>query len=254
MEDSVSGFKVTGSWQEVVEHGERVVAAVNRAIEKKKQSESDSEVDVPNKQEHIDEFEEWRPRIEETDKDVSEKTAKQASTPEGEGEKNGDSPVSNVKEATENAKEAVNATKELDQKEMTEKASKSIKETQKATDTAVRKTIRAFEETIYKRLMTVISPYYFDNKLVSANLSKKSDDEFTLEINISDDDLKQDVREELEELEGISNWHTETEINTEPLELVESTEGEKIENVRTKEQVEDINSDKSQELEDQNSN
>lgn len=254
MEDSVSGFKVTGSWEEVVEHGERAVAALNRAVAKEEQ-EDDLEGEPTEKQkESIEEFEEWRPRVEETDRDVSDKTAEKASTAEGEGEKEGASPMEDVKEATENAKEAVNATKELDQESATKNASKSLEQTQRATDTAVRRTVRAVEETIYKRLMTAISPYYFDNTLVSANLTKHSEGKFTLEINISDDELKKKVRHELEELEKISNWHTEAEINTEPIEFVESSEGEELGNVRTKEQVEDINSQKSKNLKEASEN
>lgn len=45
------------------------------------------------------------------------------------------------------------------------------------------------EEFVYENVMTKISPCYFDNNLISANLSKISDDEYRLEININDDDL-----------------------------------------------------------------
>ena len=32
MEESVSGFKVTGSWDEIVEHGERITEALEGAV------------------------------------------------------------------------------------------------------------------------------------------------------------------------------------------------------------------------------
>ena len=78
--------------------------------------------------------------------------------------------------------------------------------------------------------MTRVSPYYFDNDLISANLRRSGtglvsdDDEFVLEVDISDDDLKSDVADRLDEYETLDRWHGETRITTDTVEAAEGAE------------------------------
>ena len=78
--------------------------------------------------------------------------------------------------------------------------------------------------------MTRVSPYYFDNDLVSANLKQigtgftSNEDEFVFEVNISDDDLKSDVADRLDEYEELDRWHGEAEITTDTVEAAEGVE------------------------------
>ena len=92
MEESVSGFKRRGTWQEIVEHGERITRALREA-------------DVEG--EAFDEWNEWRPKSHERlGEDVSEKTAEQASVGEGEGEKAGKEPDEDLRTAGEKLSES----------------------------------------------------------------------------------------------------------------------------------------------------
>jgi len=73
--------------------------------------------------------------------------------------------------------------------------------------------------------MTQVAPYYFDNDLVSANVQRlRSQEEFVLEVNVNDDDLKDAVREYLDSFEDIERWHVDTERETEAAEAAEGVE------------------------------
>lgn len=71
VQETISGFKKEGSWEEVVRHGERISSILERHVEGN----------------DFTEWEEWRPREDEDfDDEVTEKTVKKASVnPVGEG-------------------------------------------------------------------------------------------------------------------------------------------------------------------------
>jgi hypothetical protein len=169
VEESVSGFKIRGSWGEVVEHGERITRALK---------------DIANGGEEVDEdalaeWDEWRPKADER---LGEPT------------------------------EAVNEWRE------------SINYVARAADSATRKALRKVEGSVYENVMTQMSPYYFDNDLVSANLSRADAEagEYVFEININDDDLKIRVSNKLADYEtSVDRWHVDTPKETDVAEAVE---------------------------------
>ena len=218
MEESVSGFKERGSWADIVEHGERVTRALK---------------DLAGEDHHVPggplaEWDEWRPKVEERlDEDVSEKTAEQAAVAEGEGERAGKEPNEDVQAAGEKLTESYESLDEPDR--AVEKAGESIDYIKRAADSASRRAIRAVEGTVYKTVMTQVSPYYFDNELVSANIQRQGrgddDDRFVFEVNINDDELKAAVSERLGEYEDtIDRWHVTTEKDTDIAEAAEGVE------------------------------
>ena len=217
MEERVSGFVVTGSWGEVVEHGERVSAALEACG-----------VDVDS--EEFQEWEEWRPKAEERlGNDISEKTAEKASVDEGAGEQQGKTPNDDIQAAGERANESLGELRKGRTKDSAETWQQAVLYAARAADSATRKALRGFEEWLYQNLMTAVSPYYFDNTLVSANISKKSSidapAEYTFEVNIVDDELKEAVGDHLRDYEeGVDRWHMETEKDTEVAEAVEGAD------------------------------
>lgn len=213
MEESISGFKVTGDWKEVVAHGERVTQALR-------------ELDVPET--HRDafyEWENWRPKAhEQLDADVSEKTAEQAHTDEGKGEQAGQSPDADLKKAGEKLSESYEKLGE-DTDEAVSRWGESLEYVTRAADSAGRQALRKVEDTVYKRVMTQLAPYYFDNELISANIERTSSGTFAFEININDDALKTDVAELLRSFEeDLKRWHVTTEKRTERIEAAEGVE------------------------------
>jgi hypothetical protein len=214
MEESVSGFKERGSWAEVVEHGERVTRAL------KDLAKGDHEIpDDP-----LVEWDEWRPKVEERlDEDVSEKTAEQAAVDEGEGERAGKKPNEDVQAAGEKLTESYESLDEPDR--AVEKAGESIDYIKRAADSASRRALRAVEGTVYKTVMTQVSPYYFDNELVSANVRRAARDDYVFEVNVNDDDLKIHVSNKLADLEqSVERWHVDTEKEVEHAAVAEGAE------------------------------
>ncbi|RAW45376.1 hypothetical protein DQW50_09535 [Halorubrum sp. 48-1-W] len=215
MEESISGFKERGDWGDVVEHGERITLALREA-------------GVDGDAFH--EFDDWRPKSHERiDEDVSEKTAKQASVSEGNGEKAGKTPGDDLQTAGEKLTESYEKVEEDDTEGAVERWGESINHVARAADSASRKAIRKVEDTVYRKVMTQMAPYYFDNELISANVTEvaRGDDgeTFEFEVNVNDDELKSEVRDILAEYESeIDRWHVETEKRTEDVAAAEGVE------------------------------
>ena len=213
VEESVSGFKVRGSWGEVVEHGERITRALKDLFDDGQPVGSDT----------LEEWDEWRPKADERlGEDVSEKTAAQASVGEGEGEKAGKAPDEDLKTAGEKIAESYDRLEEPDK--AVDDWRESLNYVARAADSATRKALRKVEGSVYENVMTQVSPYYFDNELVSANLNRVDADtgEYTFEVNVNDDDLKIRVSNKLADYEqSVDRWHVDTPKDTDVAEAVE---------------------------------
>jgi len=215
MEERISGFKLHGTWEEIVEHGERITEALE-------------ELDVSG--EAFDEWQDWRPKADEPFESVSEKTAAQASIDEGNGESADESPADDLHSAGEKLSKSYEKASEKQSEAAIEHWGDSLDYAVRAADSAGRKLVRTAEESIYEVVMTRISPYYFDNDLVSANLQQigtgltSGENKFAFEVNITDDDLKSDVADRLHEYEEIDRWHGDTEIDPETVEASEGVE------------------------------
>lgn len=219
MEETLSGFKITGSWGDVVEHGERITYALR-----------DLGVDDPDDEtwdyhEAFHDWDEWRPKAHEViDDDVNEKTAEQASVDEGKGEAAGQAPNEDVQTASQKLGESYEKLGEDDSQAAVEKWSESLDYVKRAADSAGRKLLRSFEDTVYRKVMTRFTPYYFDNTLISATITRKRrSEEFVFEVNINDDALQSAVSEQLIEIaDEYDRWHVTT---TKETETVRDAEG-----------------------------
>jgi len=215
MDESISGFKQRGDWGDIVEHGERITLALREA-------------GVDGDAFH--DFDDWRPKSHERiDEDVSEKTAAQASVGEGEGEKAGKTPGEDLQTAGEKLSESYERVEADDTEGAVERWGESITHVARAADSASRKAIRKVEDTVYRKVMTQVAPYYFDNELVSANVTQvnRSDpgEQFVFEVNVNDDELKSRVSNILAAYESeIDRWHVETEKRTEDVAAAEGVE------------------------------
>jgi hypothetical protein len=212
MQEGVAGFKLSGDWGEVVEHGERITHALRDAGAEKAYPEAFAD------------WNDWRPKSEELiDGEIREKTADYASVAEGKGEEAGESPNDDVRTAGQRLAESYESLDD-DPEEAVEKWQDSMNHVARAADSAGRKALRSVEDTVYRRVMTQIAPYYFDNELVSANVARSSEEEapFVLEVNVNDDELKTEVSDRLESFsEEIDRWHVDTEKRTENAEAAE---------------------------------
>jgi len=215
MEESVAGFKRRGTWGDVVEHGERITTALREADADEAYADA------------FEAWDEWRPKSHERiEEEVNEKTADQASVAEGEGEKAGKTADEDLQTAGEELSESYEKLENGENGDAVEKWQDSLGHVKRAADTAGRKALRKVEDVVYRNVMTQVAPYYFDNDLVSANVQRvRSQEEFVLEVNVNDDDLKDAVREYLESFEeDIERWHVDTERETEAAEAAEGVE------------------------------
>jgi len=211
VEESVSGFKTRGSWVDVVEHGERLTRALKDLAEEGRSVDEDA----------LTEWDEWRPKADERlSEDVSQKTAEQASVGEGEGEKAGKDPDEDLRTAGEKLADSYDNLE--DPGEAVDEWRESINYVARAADSATRKALRKVEGSIYKNVMTQVSPYYFDNGLVSANLQRADTDDYVFEVNVNDDDLKIRVSNKLADFDSsVDRWHVDTPKDTDVAEAVE---------------------------------
>lgn len=217
MEESISGFKRRGSWGNVVEHGERITMALREAGADEQYADA------------FEAWDEWRPKSHERlGEDVSEKTAEQASVAEGAGEEAGKKPEDDLQTAGEKLSESYENVEKGETDTAVERWQDSIDYAVRAADTAGRKALRAVEDTVYQKVMTQLAPYYFDNKLVSANIQRTTRGdvtEFVFEVNVNDDDVKNAVSRRLGEYdEEVNRWHVDTERETETVEAAEGVE------------------------------
>lgn len=214
MKEGISGFEVNGTWEEVVEHGERITEAL---------------LDAGVSRETLAAWQSWRPKAtEELDEEMSEKTAAQASVGEGTGERMGESPGDDLRTAGEKAAEGIDEVRENDPAGGAAKGRDSVEHAARAADSVGRKTLRAVENVVYERVMTRIAPYYFDDELISANLQRadgaSGDGAFTFEVNVNDDGLKEDVSDRLAAYDEDERWYGATEPDTEVAETVEGVD------------------------------
>ncbi|MFB6096947.1 MAG: DUF5828 family protein, partial [Haloferacaceae archaeon] len=217
MEESISGFKVRGSWGDIVEHGERITRAL---------TEFGADERYPDA---FEQWNEWRPKVHERlGEDVSAKTAEQASVGEGAGEQAGKEAGDDLQTAGEKLAESYEKVEAGESDSAVERWQDSIDYVVRAADTAGRKALRAVEDTVYQKVMTQLAPYYFDNELVSANVQRTTRgdvERFVFEVNVNDDELKAEISERLRQYdEEIDRWHVDTEREVENLEAVKGVE------------------------------
>lgn len=182
VEERVSGFRVRGSWEDVVAHGERITDAL-----------SDLGIDG----DPLAEWNEWRPKAHERlETEVSARTVEQARTAEGPGEAAGQPASADLERAGEKAIESIEKAEGDSPEDVLEKWVAALEHALRAADTATRKALRAVETTVYEEVMTRFTPYYFDNALVSANIRRsdgETENEFVFVVDVNDDSLKQQL-------------------------------------------------------------
>ncbi|OKY79024.1 MAG: hypothetical protein BTN85_1530 [Candidatus Methanohalarchaeum thermophilum] len=185
MQETISGVKLEGSWDEVCEETKVMTEVLEKA----------------GHEEDLTQWEKWRPEENESYHDeVRERTVKMASIKKKSIEESEEPIRSKIKQSI------VEITKSLSFRDKTERSTEKIKESIKnlltATYIGSRKLIRQVETTIYKHIMSRTNPQYFDTKSVSASLNqkkkflKKDKSEYVIKINVNDDKLCKQVQEE----------------------------------------------------------
>ena len=186
MEERIAGFKVQDDWDGVVEHGERITEALR---------------DADRTGDAVEEWDEWRPKSEDDlNPEIRDRTAEQAHIDQGPGERKGQSPGEDMLNAGEKLTDAYEDIEQNNTDEAIEDWHRSLQYITRALDSASREVIRPAEDMVYKRVMTKLSPFYFDNDLIHANIRHgraRNREQYIFEVNITDDELKIVVGEHL---------------------------------------------------------
>ncbi|MFB6119565.1 MAG: DUF5828 family protein [Halobacteriaceae archaeon] len=206
MEERVSGFRLRGSWTDVVEFGERVTEAFR---------------DAGVSGEAFEEWESWRPKAHERlGEEMRTKTAEQARTEAGAEE----SPGADLQRAGQKLRAASEELRDDGTEEAAERAAESVDYAARAADTAGREALRAMESAVYENVMVPVTPHYFDNDLVSANVRRTREGDYVFEVDVNDDDLKDEVSARLAEYEDVERWHLTVQTETSAHERAEKAE------------------------------
>ncbi len=180
-----AGVKFRGDWEEIC-----IFARSMEIIMEQNFSDEDA----------IEKYHEWRPKEKENEDVISQKTAEEACIEKKNLEDDYDGAKEELGEAGEKIKKGVAKVGDED-----ESSTENIKEASKKIERVVGaesiKSIRRLEKLIYQGVMLKFNPYYFDTEEFSVCLKKKEDGEeendYVLSINISNDDLRDEVRHEL---------------------------------------------------------
>ncbi|MDY6775103.1 MAG: DUF5828 family protein [Halobacteria archaeon] len=182
-EEDVFGYSKKGSWDDVVEFAKEITRSF-------KDAGIDPEV--------VEEWEGWRPRTEEREGEMREKTAEKAKTEKGE------KPSEKAGEAAEHLSDTSKHTAEGDVSKAAEKATKSAKSAGEAAGGAGRSVMRTVEDWVFKNITTQTSPLYLDAESFNASLTVptpiakrikgivggEDEEEYTLSINPESEEVE----------------------------------------------------------------
>jgi hypothetical protein len=197
MEERISGFHVEGDWPKVVDHGDRISRALRELG-----PTAHPRMDHDEYRDAVREWEDWRPRLVESyEEDVRTRTAEKASVTHGEGERRGREPGEDLGDASRTLVDP-EPPRKVDAP-FPERVAEACRLAGRAVDTGLRAAFRRIEELVYKHLMTRTAACYFDNRVVSANLERRSDDGYAFEVNINNDELKDKVSRTLDQRDPV---------------------------------------------------
>ncbi len=181
IEKTNSGLKTVGSWHEITE----LCIELENLFEEYVEDE-----------EEIDRYDDWRPREEEDEKDVQEKTAEEAAIDHKQIEDDFEGTKEELGDAEKKLIESLHDV--LNGKSPVEDLQEAVKDIEILIGAKSVDSIRKIEEAIYKRLMLKFNPYYFDTEDFSVNLDHEKKGEYVFCINITDEALRSHIQEELD--------------------------------------------------------
>lgn len=176
IEETNSGVKKKGDWKEISEFAEEVEEAVNDNAE----SES------------VEDFDDWRPKVEETERDVKKKTIDKAVIQEKELEKESEGVKEDLKNASGKVAEAgmKAAKKESPEKEIRE-ASEDVA---KPFYSGLLKFLRALESRVYSWFALRFNPYYLDTEDFSVDMKYRKDGDFEMDVAAPEEEVREDLQ------------------------------------------------------------
>lgn len=181
VEETNSGMKKKGDWQEVAEFGEELEEAME-----------ESEIDGDS----VERFHDWRPKQSEAENDMKQKTVDEATVDRKTVEEKDHGVKEGFKEAGEKVAEAGKkaANGEASEKEVVE-ASEDV-----ATPfiSKLVKLFRKFESVVYSKFSLRGRRYYLDTDEFSVDM-KSGKEKYEMDLNVPTESPRRELREEMED-------------------------------------------------------
>lgn len=181
VEETNSGVKKEGKWEDIAEFGEEVEDAMR-----------ESGID----DESVEKFGDWRPRVEEAEKDIQKKTVEKASMSRNRLEKQTEGVREDLKQAGSNFVEA--GRKARNRKNPGEEIEEGIIESVRPAVSKLSESARKMEKKIYSKVMLKFNPYFLDTGDFTADFRSKRNGEYEMDLNISDGDSRRELKQRLE--------------------------------------------------------
>ena len=186
-------IKYKGSWEEVSDFCERIAEIMKENS------------DIKDEDDDIDKWDDWRPRPDEDEEELKEKTVEHASI----GEPYDDEPAGDVDDEIKKTKEEMNGVangvEEKDTKTTYSSSVSFVLQSIKLAKTFIYNKLNSMEKFIYSKII-VRNSRYFDTTLINASISgvtdvsfKETEDEYIVKVTFKDKDTKEKVAEELKD-------------------------------------------------------
>jgi hypothetical protein len=179
VEETNSGVKKRGNWKEIAEFGEEVESVIEDSADESS----------------VEKFNEWRPRVEESERDVKRKTVDEAVIPEKEMEKDSNG-VKDLKDASGKAAEAGKKAAKVENPE--QEIKDASKDAAKPFYSGIVKTFRKLEDLIYSKIVLKLNPYYLDTEDFSADIKHRRKGEFEMDVSAPKEDMRKDLKDGFE--------------------------------------------------------
>lgn len=176
LQETNSGIKKKGDWNEIAEFAREVEDAVK-----------DSDLD----DEEIQQYNDWRPREEETEKDIKERTAEKAAIEVSRDE------VSIINETEKAGKKFAKAGEKASKLESPKNDFiQGIRHFISGISFKSAEVAREFEQEIYRRFMLRFNPYFYDTTNLAVDMrTKKKDEEYEMDVSVTKDEARENLKQ-----------------------------------------------------------
>ncbi len=179
VEKTNTGIRKKGELEEIAEISEEIKKALKK---------------VSDKDEHIEDFEYWKPEEKDNEENIKQRTAEKASISEKKVENESNGLKEDFKEAREELEEQKDGKKEKDSREKFIDAYKKIF---KPIASETIKIARQIEEAIYSKFMLNFNPYYFDAERFSVSL-ERNDKKYEISFNSPEKKYRKAMKQRFE--------------------------------------------------------
>lgn len=178
VEETNTGVKKTGSWEDISRFGKKVEKALKTA---------------GIKEESVKRFSDWRPRVEEAEADVKEKTLEAATIEEKEIEVQEENVKKHLGDASDKIAEAGDKVKQGETPE--HEIAVASKDAAIPLVSKIFKALRILETFIYDKFIMRFNSFYLDTGDLSVNVSNAKKGNYTMDVKVSREEHRDNLHD-----------------------------------------------------------